>query len=56
MYYYLSGQMAIAVEALDATTQALVAITEKLKSAQQATEELFLSDGEEEDSGEQESK
>ena len=56
MYYYLSGQMAIAVEALDATTQALVAITEKLKSAQQATEELFLSDGEEEDSGEEESK
>ena len=35
--------MATAVEVLEATTSALSEITEKLKLAQQATEELFIS-------------
>ncbi len=39
MYYHLAGQMSIAVEALEA----LVAITERLKKAQQTTEEMLLS-------------
>ena len=43
MYYHLAGRMATAIEALDATTGALVTITEKLKLAQQATEEMFIS-------------
>ena len=42
MYYHLAGRMATAIEALDATTGALVVITEKLKLAQQATEDLFI--------------
>jgi hypothetical protein len=42
MYYHLSGRMATALEALEATTGALVVITEKLKLAQQTTEEMFL--------------
>ncbi len=43
MYYHLAGRMATAVEALEATTGALVTITEKLKEAQQTTEEMFIS-------------
>lgn len=42
MYYYLAGRMATAVEALDATTNALVEITEKMKDAQRNTEEMFM--------------
>ena len=42
MYYHLAGRMATAIDALDATTAALVTITEKLKLAQQTTEEMFL--------------
>jgi hypothetical protein len=42
MYYHLAGRMATAIDALDATTKALVEITEKLKLAQQTTEEMFL--------------
>jgi len=42
MYYHLAGRMATAIEALDATTGALVVITEKLKLAQQATEDMFI--------------
>ena len=42
MYYHLAGRMATAVEALEATTGALVEITEKLKLAQQATEDMFI--------------
>ncbi|MEG1447805.1 MAG: hypothetical protein RSC41_00580 [Oscillospiraceae bacterium] len=34
--------MATAVEALDATTGALVEITEKMKDAQRNTEEMFM--------------
>lgn len=49
MYYHLSGRMATAVEALEATTGALVEITEKLKKARQATEEMFLDTAEEDD-------
>lgn len=43
MYYHLAGRMATAIEALDATTGALVVITEKLKLSQQATENMFIS-------------
>lgn len=43
MYYHLAGRMATAVDALEATTNALVNITEKLKLAQQTTEEMFIS-------------
>ena len=42
MYYHLAGRMATAIEALEATTGALVVITEKLKAAQQSTEEMFI--------------
>ena len=38
MYYHLAGQMSIAIEALEG----LVAITERLKKAQQAAEEIFI--------------
>lgn len=42
--------MATAIDALEATTNALVEITEKLKHAQQTTEEMFLSgSGDDED-------
>ena len=44
MYYHLAGRMATAIDALEATTNALVNITEKLKLAQQTTEEMFISD------------
>lgn len=52
MYYHLAGQMSIAIEALEG----LVAITERLKRAQQTTEDMFINsedndldaDGEEE--------
>lgn len=43
MYYHLAGRMATAIDALDATTNALVNITEKLRLAQQTTEEMFIS-------------
>ncbi len=43
MYYHLAGRMATTLDVLDATTKALVDITEKLKLAQQTTEELFIS-------------
>ena len=48
MYYYLAGQTAAVVDALDATTNALVAITEKLKLAQQTTENIFIVDDDKE--------
>ena len=43
MYYHLAGRMATAMDVLDATTKALVDITERLKLAQQTTEEMFIS-------------
>lgn len=43
MYYHLAGRMATAIDALEATTNALADITEKLKLAQQTTEEMFIS-------------
>ena len=46
MYYHLAGRMATAIDALDATTEALVTITEKLKLAHQTTEEMFISSDE----------
>ncbi len=42
MYYYLAGRMATAIDALEATTGALVEITEKLKQAERTTEEMFM--------------
>lgn len=42
MYYYLAGRMATAVEALDATTGALVKISDDMKKSQQFTEEMFM--------------
>ena len=47
MYYHLAGRMANAIDALEATTNALTEITEKLKLAQQTTEEMFLSSSDE---------
>ena len=49
MYYHLAGRMATAVEVLEATTGALVDITEKLKLAQQAAEDMYI-EGDEDDS------
>jgi len=46
MYYTLAGRMATAIEALEATTGALVTITEKLKQAQQSTEDMFINSSE----------
>ena len=43
MYYHLAGRMATAIDALEATTNALVDITQKLKLEQQTTEEMFIS-------------
>lgn len=54
MYYHLVGRMATAVEVLEATTNALSDITEKLKLAQQTTEKLFISSNENCDTGEPE--
>lgn len=45
MYFHLAGQMSIAIEALEG----LVAITERLKLAQQTTEEMFLNSDDEDD-------
>ena len=42
MYYHLAGRMATAIDTLEATTNALVVITEKLKLAQQTTEDIFI--------------
>ncbi len=44
MYYHLAGRMATAIDALEAATNALVDIADKLKLAQQTTEEMFISD------------
>ena len=43
MYYHSAGRMTTAVEAPEATTNALVFIKEGLKAAQQTTEEMFIS-------------
>lgn len=43
MYYHLAGRMATAIDALEATTNALADITAKLKLAQQTTEKMFIS-------------
>ncbi len=47
MYYYLAGRMATTVETLEATTNALVTITQNLKSATLTTEEMFNAQEEE---------
>ncbi len=41
MYYYLAGRMETTLDALEATTNALVEIKEKLKMSQQDAEKLF---------------
>ena len=50
MYYHLAGRMATAVEVLETSTkmqkalaEELAVLAEKLKHAQQATEEMFVS-------------
>lgn len=55
MYYHLAGRMATAIDALEATTNALVVITEKLKLAQQTTEEMFISDSDDDEDSQDES-
>jgi len=42
MYFHLAGRMATAIEVLEATTGALVDITEKLKLAQQNAEDMYI--------------
>ena len=55
MHYHLAGRMATTMDVLDATTKALVEITEKLKLAQQTTEEMFISSADDdEDSSDKE--
>ena len=63
MYYHLAGRMAITVEvlemttetlestigALEGTSQALNALAEKLKLAQQTTEEIFVSNSDDDE-------
>ena len=49
MYYHLAGRMATAVDTLDATVSALVEIKERLKLAQQTTEEMFMETADEVD-------
>ena len=49
MYYHLAGRMATAIDALEATTNALSEITQKLKLAQQTTEEMFISASDDDD-------
>ncbi len=55
MYYHLAGRMATAIDALEATTNALVVITEKLKLAQQTTEEMFISGSDDDEDSQDES-
>ncbi len=50
MYYHLAGRMATSIEVLETTSDILQAtakslgeLTEKLKLAQQTTEEMFIS-------------
>lgn len=49
MYYHLAGRMATAVEALEATTNALSEISDKMKMAQRATEEMFMDSNDEDE-------
>ena len=49
MYYYAAGRMATAIDMLEATTHALVDITEKLKAAQFDTESMFMNNGRSDD-------
>ena len=54
MYYHLAGRMATAVEVLEATTDALADISEKLKQAQQTTEDMFIESGDDDPEGDPE--
>lgn len=63
MYYHLAGRNVLTVDTLDVTVNTLIAtveslvtvtrelaiLTEKLKKAQQTTEEMFISAGDETD-------
>ena len=42
MYFHLAGQIATTIDALESRTSSLVDITENLKKAQLATEEMFM--------------
>ena len=53
MYYHLAGQMSIAIEALEG----LVAITERLKKAQQTAEDMVVNrENDDADENEEEAK
>jgi len=54
MYYHLAGRMATAVDMLEATTDALTALKEKLKLAQQTTEDMFVNDEDDDSENEKE--
>jgi len=49
MYYHLAGRMATAVDMLEATTDALNSLKDKLKLAQQTTEDMFIFDEDNDD-------
>jgi len=49
MYYHLAGRMATAVDMLEATTDALTSLKDKLKLAQQTTEDMFINDDDDND-------
>ncbi|MFT3951572.1 MAG: hypothetical protein QM689_06450 [Oscillospiraceae bacterium] len=55
MYFHLAGRMATAIEALEATTGALVTITEKLKIASQTAEDMYIN-GDDNDTNADETK
>ncbi|MDR1735876.1 MAG: hypothetical protein LBR85_03285 [Oscillospiraceae bacterium] len=53
MYYHMAGRMsvaidtmAVAVEALEATTKSLANLTDKLKKSLLVTEDMFISESE----------
>jgi len=61
MYYHLAGRIAGAVETLDSTTDlhgavntALISLSQKLKTAQQATEDMFINSPEHDEEDEYE--
>ena len=49
MYYYLAGRMATTLDVLEATTNALVHIAQKMKNAQKETEEMFMNSNDDEE-------
>jgi len=61
MYYHLAGRMAVAVDVLEVTTtsleanvDALTTLKDKLKLAQQTTEDMFINDEDDDSENEKE--